>query len=266
MHTRRVIGLLVAASLLLTAAQAGTGGYTVRKGDTLDRIARRVHVPVSVLAAVNGIKNVDLIRDGQVLRLSGSKVTTIKPRLVSAMVMTGGRSHVVAKGENLTSIARAAGTTVGELVRRNHLANPNKVHVGTRLDLPGVSWTCPVRGRYTVVSNFHAPRPGHRRHQGNDVFAARGTSVRAPVSGTLRAAPGKVAGNALYLAGADGVIYYFAHLDRYVRSAGAVDAGTAIGTVGNSGNAELLPPHLHFEIHPGNASAVDPFPTLRHWC
>jgi murein DD-endopeptidase MepM/ murein hydrolase activator NlpD len=250
----------------LSAAQAGTSGYTVRKGDTLDKIARHVHVPVSVLAEVNGIKNVDLIRDGQVLRLSGDKVVTVKPQLVSALVMTGARTHVVAKGENLTAIARNAGTTVAELTRRNHLANPNKVRVGTRLDLPGGAWACPVRGKYTVVSNWNAPRPGHRHHQGNDIFAKRGTTVLAPVGGTLRAAPGKIAGNALYLAGADGNTYYFAHLDRYVRSSGAVDAGTVIGAVGNSGNAELLPPHLHFEIHPGNGSAVDPFPTLRHWC
>ena len=43
--------------------------YTVKKGDTLSRIAREHGTTVSELAAINNIKNVDIIRVGQVLTL-----------------------------------------------------------------------------------------------------------------------------------------------------------------------------------------------------
>jgi len=64
----------------------------------------------------------------------------------------------------------------------------------------------------------------------------------------------------------DGHTYYFAHLDRYLRGPGPVGAGVVIGTVGNTGDAHVTPPHLHFEIHPNNGRPVDPFATLAHWC
>ncbi|HZN12866.1 MAG TPA: M23 family metallopeptidase [Acidimicrobiales bacterium] len=259
----RLLRTLVIAGLLVMAAQAGTSGYTVRKGDTLAQIAVRLGVKVKDLAGANGIKNPDFIRSGQVLRLPGAKSA---PTTSAGLVLGGSQTHVVAVGENLATIAARAGTTVRDLATRNGIKNINLVRAGTRLELPGGKWNCPVRGHYTVVSNWAAPRPGGVKHEGNDIFAKRGSSVVTPVSGTLRQVQGKIAGNAFYLAGDDGHTYYFAHLDRYLHGSGRVDAGAVIGTVGNTGDAHVTPPHLHFEIHPNNGRPVDPFATLSHWC
>ena len=40
-----------------------------------------------------------------------------------------------------------------------------------------------------------------------------------------------------------------------------------LGFVGNTGDAEPTPPHLHFEVHPGGeeADAVDPYRILTAW-
>jgi murein DD-endopeptidase MepM/ murein hydrolase activator NlpD len=77
-----------------------------------------------------------------------------------------------------------------------------------------------------------------------------------------------LSGNRLWLRSDDGDAFFYAHLSSF--AADAVDgrrvrAGTVLGFVGNTGNAELTPPHLHFEIHPDGGSAIDPFAVLSAW-
>jgi len=47
---------------------------------------------------------------------------------------------------------------------------------------------------------------------------------------------------------------------------GKVTTGTIVGYVGNSGDAINSASHDHFEWHPGNGAAVDPFPYLNAVC
>jgi murein DD-endopeptidase MepM/ murein hydrolase activator NlpD len=44
-----------------------------------------------------------------------------------------------------------------------------------------------------------------------------------------------------------------------------VHAGEVIGFVGNTGDAEPTPPHLHFEVHMPDGAVVGPFPYLQKW-
>jgi murein DD-endopeptidase MepM/ murein hydrolase activator NlpD len=176
--------------------------------------------------------------------------------------------HVVAPGENLTGIASRANTTVAEVLRLNHLPNANHVEIGQRLLVPGAAprMLCPVAGFHTAVDGFGDPRPGGKRHDGDDIFAPRGVPVVANVAGQLSHVTGAVTGNGYYLRGDDGVTYYGAHLDGYVAPPGRVAAGTVIGRVGNTGDAATTPTHLHFEIKPGGGAPVDPWPVLSRIC
>ena len=48
-----------------------------------------------------------------------------------------GNTHVVARGETLTSIAKMHGVTVSELQKVNHIENDRKLQIGQTLMLPG---------------------------------------------------------------------------------------------------------------------------------
>jgi murein DD-endopeptidase MepM/ murein hydrolase activator NlpD len=262
----RRLRALVLVMLMAGTAPAAAGSYVVRWGDTLTSLSRRFGVPVRGLADANGITDPNRIVAGRTLTVPGSPASGGGP--ASAGGGGGGTHvHVVAPGETLASIAADTGTTPRALAEANHLRDPDLVRIGQRLVVPGEARSyCPVSGHHTIVHNWLAPRPGGRRHLGNDVFADRGTNVIANVGGALRHVSGATAGRAYYLAGDDGTTYYGAHLDHYVASAGRVEAGQVIGGVGSTGNAAGLSPHLHFEVHPGGGKAVDSWAYLQRVC
>ena len=128
-------------------------------------------------------------------------------------------------------------------------------------------WSCPVQGGATFTNDYGFPRSGGRRHQGNDLFASRGTPVVASVAGTYRRASSGLGGITYYLQGEDGNTYYGAHMSGYGPvGPGRVPQGAVLGFVGNSGNARGTSPHLHFEIRPGGGGPVNPFPTVSRAC
>lgn len=133
----------------------------------------------------------------------------------------------------------------------------------------GGSLAFPVEGaaERDIGSGFGAPRDGGARdHHGVDIFAARGTPVRAVADGRVRTGTEGIGGNHVWLSsgmlGIGGARYYYAHLDAFeVESGDSVDEGDVLGTVGNTGNARTTPPHLHFGIYL-SGGPVDPAPFL----
>ncbi|MEC1429933.1 N-acetylmuramoyl-L-alanine amidase [Bacillus subtilis] len=73
-------GINGAASSPTKTVKKTTGDtYTVKKGDTLSEIAKEHGVSVASLQSLNGIKNPNLIKVGQVLKLTGSSTSSTKP-------------------------------------------------------------------------------------------------------------------------------------------------------------------------------------------
>ena len=99
--------------------------YTVRRGDTLSKIALRFDVGLGFLRQLNQLKS-DLIRPGQKLRLRAS-------RLEEAV-------HVVKEGETLTEIARRYRVSVGQLQRLNALVG-DRILIGQKLRLKDAAST-----------------------------------------------------------------------------------------------------------------------------
>lgn len=105
---------------------------------------------------------------------------------------------------------------------------------------------------------------GSRKHEGVDVFANRGTPVRAVVNGVVRrTGQNRLGGNVVWLSSGR-YNYYYAHLDsQHVQTGQRVVVGDTVGTVGNTGNAITTAPHLHFGIYRRGRGAVDPFPFIQ---
>ena len=144
----------------------------------------------------------------------------------------------------------------------------------------------PIDGRdYTFRDNFGDCRDGcARRHQGNDIYAAKGTKVVAVSSGTVRYVnwsrspdlnPGRCC--SLVIDHDDGWQTRYIHLNNDNRGTDdgrgwgiakgiapgvKVAAGQLIGWVGDSGNAEPSNPQLHFELRAPGDIVTNPYRAL----
>ena len=129
----------------------------------------------------------------------------------------------------------------------------------------------PVAGPHNFTDTFGAPRMTGTAfahfHEGTDVFAPTGTPLVAIERGVLiRVGSDVLGGTKLWLVGATGTRYYYAHLSAFapgVADGKPVQAGEVIGFVGSTGNAQGTSPHVHFEVHPDGGAAINPYPLLR---
>lgn len=246
-----------------TGGSAG-GTHVVGPGESLGSIAARNGLTVRELAAANGITNPNRVMAGQLLRLSDSP-----PPAPGTSGGAKAGTYRVQRGDALSMIAQRLGTSVSALVKANGLASPDRIYAGKTLKVPGGSgssggaaWSCVVPGA-RFINDFGVGKPDGRHHEGVDLYAPRGTVVRAPVGGTIEHTNGKRGGLQFKLRGEDGYTYVGTHLDSHGRD-GRVQKGQAIGTVGTSGNARGTSPHLHFEMH--HEGVVNPYPTLQKYC
>jgi murein DD-endopeptidase MepM/ murein hydrolase activator NlpD len=135
----------------------------------------------------------------------------------------------------------------------------------------------PVYGPSSFVDTFGAARGDISSgwHHGDDIFAPLGAPVLAVASGTVFSVGWNVVGgNRLWLRDGQGNLFYYAHLSAFTPLAvngNKVSAGAVLGFVGNTGDAQGTPYHLHFEIHPvsllgeGYDGAVNPTSYLLAW-
>jgi Peptidase family M23 len=141
----------------------------------------------------------------------------------------------------------------------------------------------PVVGPVSYIDDFGQPRAGGP-HEGNDIMAPRKSIAVAAESGTIKFwTTSASAGCMLYLYGDSGTMYEYIHLNNDLgsgndnrgkcvagtayapglKNGARVQAGQQVGFVGDSGDANGIHPHLHFEVHPKGGSATDPYPYLQ---
>ena len=141
----------------------------------------------------------------------------------------------------------------------------------------------PIVGNASYEDDFGDPR-GQGSHEGNDMMAPWKSSVVAVEAGRIKIwTSSSRAGCMLYLYGKSGTTYLYIHLNNDLtknndndggckqgvsyapglEDGAQVRAGELIGYVGDSGDADGIDHHLHFELHPGDGGAVSPYRHLR---
>lgn len=147
-------------------------------------------------------------------------------------------------------------------------------------ELPLPSILFPIVGRASYSDTYGAPRDGGSRvHNGTDISAERGSPIVAVADGVVeRMGESEDAGLFVVVRHRNGWSSSYVHIKNDspgtdnglavgfgpgIEPGVRVRAGTVLGYVGDSGNAEETSAHLHFELHQPDGFRANPYPALR---
>ncbi len=125
--------------------------HIVRRGETLDTIARMYGLTREQVLQSNNIANPNLIYAGQQLLVWGLPVAVDAPANTDSSPSADAGAppvesvpttiYIVQPGEHLAQIARRFGVSVNDIVRANNLTNPNFIFFGQTLIIPNPTTT-----------------------------------------------------------------------------------------------------------------------------
>ncbi|HEX7255649.1 MAG TPA: M23 family metallopeptidase [Gaiellaceae bacterium] len=196
------------------------------------------------------------------------------------------RHRTTARVVLLLAIAGLTAGPAAAIPDSGYVPKKAKAVVGGTQQQAGKRLIFPVLGKFRYGNDYGDPRP-QGRHDGIDIVAPRKALAIAAESGRVKYHFGSArAGCMLYLHGDSGTTYLYVHLNNDLgatndnrggckpgvsfapglKSGTKVAAGEPIGFVGDSGDANGIEPHLHFEMHPAGGASINPFTHLnRAW-
>jgi murein DD-endopeptidase MepM/ murein hydrolase activator NlpD len=239
--------------------------YEVKKGDTLQTVAKLFGVSVNTIVWANNLTSRTITKGDTLVILP---ITGIK--------------HLVKKGDTLASVAKKYKADVQDIAMYNGLSSDAVLALGDTVIVPdGEIETVSVssksksklKGTSKLLDSYANSTPsgflvrpivggrksqGLHGHNGIDIAATPGTPVLAAASGRVIVA--KLGGynggygNMIIISHDNGIQTVYGHLrDIYITQGTTVSQGQAIGEVGNTGKS--TGPHLHFEVR----GAKNPF-------
>jgi murein DD-endopeptidase MepM/ murein hydrolase activator NlpD len=275
----------------------GGAAVTVARGETVNTIARRHHVPASVIIQSNNLALPNALRPGQHLvvpRYSASPIPVrpapprsdvaalVPPESIPASgggadVATGAQERAATPESRPGKIPRHANGSFrkaanvqrqGKPALEQHpatpaaqgpaAARPADVEPIKGADAaPRFRW--PVRGH--VIASF-GPKPDGQRNDGIDIAVPENTPIKAADDGVVIYSGNQLKGfgNLVLVRHGNNYVTAYAHAKELrVKRGDQIKGGEVIGTSGQTGNVDT--PRVHFEIRQGSAP-VDPMRLL----
>ena len=109
--------------------------YKVKKGDTLDKVAKKHNTTVSALLKLNRMKLKDPLYTGTKLKVTEIEKEGKQKHKKAAS--SGPLTYRVKKGDTLDKIARKHNTSISELRRLNRMKRSDVLYFDQKLKLPG---------------------------------------------------------------------------------------------------------------------------------
>ncbi|MEL7303078.1 MAG: peptidoglycan DD-metalloendopeptidase family protein, partial [Pseudomonadota bacterium] len=256
--------------------------HTVRRGDSVYRIARLYGVKSGELMSWNNIEDARRLRPGQVLQVRGPAISG-SPAPTSTFASNSpdfGRAPQNRIAAPIIEKRPAAPKTIATrsvtptIINTRRAASqptisdaaPSRPKAGqqyARITPPaaeeGGKFRWPARGR--IVAGF-GPRKNGAHNDGIDILVPRGTDIHAAEAGVVAYANSelKAYGNLVLIRHDNGWVSAYAHADQLlVKRGDRVARGQVIAKAGTTGNVDQ--PTVHFELRDG-AKPVDPRPLL----
>jgi len=234
--------------------------HLVKKDENLWKIAQNSGLDAFTLLSVNKLRNGNLIRPGQSIKVPNQR----------------GILHKVMKDESLEEIAIRYQVSLEKIIESNGMLDPDTIYAGTELFIPDAKinesfrkrlipppykpkFVKPTSGRLTSGFGYriHPILKKRRMHKGIDIVARYGSNVKAATGGIITYS-GQMGsyGNLVVIDHQNGFETRYAHNSRLkVKKGEIVRQGQTIALVGNTGRSNGT--HLHFEIWK-NGEAIDP--------
>lgn len=252
--------------------------YTVKAGDSINRIASAFGIKASTILWENNLTDSSLIRQGQKL--------TILPE--------DGINYKIVSGDTLKKIAAKFKVNADDIAKSNDIDNGHLV-IGKLIFVPGARRTTvastnypssqstnyngvsaikdiikPANAKPTVGTKMNWPTVGYRitqyyswRHTGLDIANKIGTPLYAAEAGTVEKAGWNNGGygNMVLINHGGGRKTRYAHASKlYVKAGDVVEKGQTIAAMGSTGRS--TGPHIHFEVII-NGQRVNPLNYIR---
>lgn len=241
----------------------GAEGYithTVKRGETLSKVAKMYDMTVSQLVLYNGIMNPDHIYPGYQLQIAFSKTF----------------EHIVKGQETLWSISRLYGVSVDKIRNLNNLVgNDLRKEQVLKIEVEDLSevglqrfikarkrksrFMWPLEGRLTDRYGWRMHPLTRKRnfHKGIDIAAPKGAKISAADDGkVVFAGQSGGYGNLVIVRHSSGYETRYAHCSTVnVKIGERVKGGDTVAEVGSTGVSTGY--HLHFEIRK-NGKIIDP--------